>query len=196
MLPSRKEAEGLLKEAEKCNPGPWGDHSRVTAYCAEKIAQNCDDLNPEKAYIVGLLHDIGRKFGVRHLGHVVDGYQYMMALGYDEAARVCLSHSFQNKSLDDYVGNKDVSGDELRLILSQMEQMVYDDYDRLIQLCDSLSGSEGVLDMEERMNDVQRRYGFYPSEKRSGNHRLKHYFEEKTGGDIYNIVEKDTFRLR
>ncbi len=118
-----------------------------------------------------------------------------MALGYDEAARVCLSHSFQNKSLDDYVGNRDVSGDELHLILSQMEQMVYDDYDRLIQLCDSLSGSEGVLDMEERMNDVQRRYGVYPSEKRSANHRLKHYFEEKTGRDIYNIVEKDAFKL-
>ena len=28
--------------------------------------------NPE--YILGLLHDIGRKFGVRHLGHVYDGY--------------------------------------------------------------------------------------------------------------------------
>lgn len=36
MMPTRKEAETLLKEAELCNPGPWGDHSRVTAHCAEK----------------------------------------------------------------------------------------------------------------------------------------------------------------
>ncbi len=29
MLPKRQEAEELLKEAERCNPGPWGNHSRV-----------------------------------------------------------------------------------------------------------------------------------------------------------------------
>lgn len=26
-------------------------------------------MDAEKAYILGLLHDIGRKFGTRHLGH-------------------------------------------------------------------------------------------------------------------------------
>ena len=70
MLPTRAEAEILLSEAEKCNPGPWGNHSRVVAHCAEKIAGACDDMDAEKAYILGLLHDIGRKFGTRHLGHV------------------------------------------------------------------------------------------------------------------------------
>ena len=67
MIPDRKEAEELLKQAEFCNPGPWGNHSQIVAYCAEKIAENCPDLNPDKAYVLGLLHDIGRKFGVRHL---------------------------------------------------------------------------------------------------------------------------------
>ena len=33
--PSRKEAERMLKEAEGCNPGPWGNHSRTAAHCAE-----------------------------------------------------------------------------------------------------------------------------------------------------------------
>nr|WP_243122638.1 hypothetical protein [Clostridium sp. KNHs216] len=32
---------------------------------------NCDDLDPCKAYIVGLLHDIGRRFGVTNLAHVI-----------------------------------------------------------------------------------------------------------------------------
>ena len=27
--PTRAEAERLVAEAESCNPGPWGDHSRV-----------------------------------------------------------------------------------------------------------------------------------------------------------------------
>ncbi len=29
MYPTRNEAMRLLKEAEKMNPGPWGDHSRT-----------------------------------------------------------------------------------------------------------------------------------------------------------------------
>ena len=45
MLPTREQAELLLKEAEKCNPGPWGNHSRVTAHCAERIAMECADLD-------------------------------------------------------------------------------------------------------------------------------------------------------
>lgn len=71
MLPTREEAEALLREAEQCNPGPWGDHSRTAAHCAEAIAAHCPGLDPDKAYILGLLHDIGRRFGVRHLGHCV-----------------------------------------------------------------------------------------------------------------------------
>ena len=58
--PPRDEAEALVREAERCNPGPWGDHSRITAMCAEKIAAECD-MDREKAYVLGLLHDIGRK---------------------------------------------------------------------------------------------------------------------------------------
>ena len=105
MIPERAEAERLLREAEQHNPGPWGNHSRVAAHCAEKIAGLCDGTDPEKAYVLGLLHDIGRRFGIRHLGHVADGYTYMMSLGYEEAARICLTHSFQNQSLNDYIGN-------------------------------------------------------------------------------------------
>lgn len=66
-----------------------------------------------------------------------------------------------------------------------------DDYDRLIQLCDSMAGSQGVLYIEERMADVKRRYGSYPQEKWDSNLALKKYFEEKAGRDIYGIVGKE-----
>ena len=110
MLPTREKAE-----AEACNPGPWGNHSRAAAHCAERIARECGDLDSGKAYIVGLLHDIGRKFGVRHLGHVSDGYSYMMSLGYDEAAKICLTHSFDDQTTDAYIGNFDTTEEELRI---------------------------------------------------------------------------------
>ena len=190
MLPTREEALKLLEEAEKCNPGAWGTHSRIAARCAEKIARECNDLDSDKAYILGLLHDIGRKFGVRHLGHVSDGYSYMRSLGYDEAAKVCLTHSFNKLTTDVYIGKFDTTDEELRLIQDNLKTVVIDEYDKLIQLCDSIAGSEGVLDIEERMNDVKRRYGSYPQEKWDNNLKLKRYFEEKMGKDIYTVVGK------
>lgn len=194
MMPTREKAEELLADAERCNPGSWGNHSRVAAHCAERIARECGDLDPDKAYILGLLHDIGRKFGARHLGHVSDGYSYMLSLGYDEAARICLTHSFNGRSLDDYIGKFDTTPEERKLIQDALEAVSLDEYDRLIQLCDSIAGSEGVLDIEERMGDVKRRYGSYPQQKWDNNIKLKEHFEEKMGKDIYAVVEKDTFR--
>ena len=196
MLPTREEAERLLREAKQCNPGPWVNHSRVAAHCAEKIAQACGDMDAGKAYVLGLLHDIGRKFGVRHLGHVSDGYTYMMELGYDEAAKICLTHSFHNQTLEDYIGRFDTSEEELKLIKNTLAEVTMDDYDRLIQLCDSLAGSEGVLFMEDHMEDVRRRYGAYSKAKWDANLRLKEYFQEKAGRDIYEVVEKETYQIK
>lgn len=186
--PEREEAEALLREAEASNPGPWGDHSRVAARCAERIAAAAG-LNPEKAYVLGLLHDIGRKFGVYHMPHIYNGYRYMLELGYDAVARVCLSHSFSTPDFSTYIGKYDVTPEQLEELRQWLRQMEYDDYDRLIQLCDCLAGSEGVMDMEARMLDVKRRYGEYPQAKWDNNMALKACFEAKCGSDIYEIVK-------
>ena len=65
MYPSRKEALTLLQDAERRNPSPWAGHSRVAASCAERIAARCPGMDADKAYVLGLLHDIGRRAGVR-----------------------------------------------------------------------------------------------------------------------------------
>lgn len=187
MLPSREEAERILVEAERCNPGPWGDHSRYTAMCAERIAKQCAGMNADKAYIVGLLHDIGRKFGVKHFGHIYDGYKYMQELGYDEVARICLSHSFCIKRIQDYIGNFDVTLEQQKEVEDVLAAMEYDDYDYLIQLCDSMATAEGVVKMEERMADVKRRYGSYPQDKWDRNMELKELFEQRMGKSIYEV---------
>lgn len=188
MLPTILEAKAILKDAEESNPGPWGDHSRVCAYCAKTISEATEDLDPEKAYILGLLHDIGRKFGKRHLGHVSDGYAYMLKLGYDEVARVCLTHSFNNLKTDQYIGEFDTDDKELELIKKGLETLVVDDYDYLIQLCDALAGTEGIMNIEERMLDVKKRYGSYPQDKWDRNLELFNYFEKKCGEDLYKLL--------
>ena len=49
-----------LEQAHEANPGPWADHSRYVAQACYLIAQHCPNLDAEKAYLYGLLHDIGR----------------------------------------------------------------------------------------------------------------------------------------
>ena len=185
--PKRTEAEALLHEAECCNPGPWGDHSRVAARCAERIAA-ASGMDPEKAYVLGLLHDIGRKFGVYHMPHIYNGWKYMLELGYDAVAKVCLTHSFSTPDFSTYIGKYDLPKQAREELLRQLSQLQYDDYDRLIQLCDCLAGNGEVVDMEERMLDVMRRYGEYPRKKWDNNLALKAYFDRKCRRDVYELL--------
>ena len=116
-------------------------------------------MDSEKAYVLGLLHDIGRKFGKRHLGHVSDGYP-----------------------------------EETELIQTKLAEIELDDYDKLIQLCDAISGAEGVMDIIDRMTDVKNRYGSYDQSKWNTNLGLKAYFEKRMGKDLYEVVDKANFR--
>lgn len=187
MFPKKEEAESILEEAIPHNPGPWEIHSRLVAMCAGKIAEECN-MDSEKAYVFGLLHDIGRRFGVKHLGHIYDGYQYMNRLGYDEVARICLTHSFQIQNLKDYIGRFDITEEEQKRLEQQLMQITYDDYDLLIQLCDSLATGERVVNIAERINDVEQRYGYYPPKKKEKIFELQTYFEGKMGKDLYSVI--------
>ncbi len=195
MIPSREQAERLLAEAQarydevSTVRGRWAAHSRTAARCAEKIAARCPGLDPDRAYVMGLLHDIGRRWGDGHLRHVYYGWKYMNELGYDEAARICLTHSFQIQTMDAYVGNRDIPPAAVEELAAALAAARYDDYDRLIQLCDSIAGPGVVLDMDERMEDVRRRYGSYPQDKRDKNYELKRYFERCGGMGLYEMVK-------
>ena len=95
ILPEKNEADDLLKWAGELNPGPWINHSKVVAKTAEKIAQKCS-LDCNKAYVLGLLHDIGRYEGVTGLRHIIAGYELMSKKNYVDNAYICLTHSFAN----------------------------------------------------------------------------------------------------
>lgn len=177
--PSAGMAEFLLQSAVQCNPGPWEQHSRYTAESAERIARQCPGMDAGRAYVYGLLHDIGRKFGVSYLAHVYDGYHYLLDLGYANAARIALTHSFNLKDIHDYIGKFDIpesAREEIQILLKETE---YDDYDYLIQLCDAFAKADGIVSLEERMNDVKSRYGYYPQAKWDRNLWLKAYFDQK-----------------
>jgi hypothetical protein len=60
MYPDRDKAEEILRVAESCNPGPWGNHSRTAAHCAEKIAKY-SGMDSEKAHVLGLSEEEHRR---------------------------------------------------------------------------------------------------------------------------------------
>ncbi len=192
--PSRCMAELLLECGVAKNQGPWREHSYAVARAAEKIArainQNCGEekLNPDLAYVYGLLHDIGRQEGHTYIAHVYDGYHFLMSFGYEKAALICLTHSFNLKTTEDYIGKIDISDNQMEEIKKLLAECEYDDYDRLIQLLDSTCGADGTQNLEARMNDVKARYGYYPQGKWDKNFELKEYFEKLVGREFYNII--------
>ena len=147
-------------------------------------------LNADTAYVLGLLHDIGRREGVTDMRHIVDGYRYMKSLGYDICARICLTHSFPYKDIRSYNGQNDCAMEETEFIKSFLDNAEYDDYDRLIQLCDALALPDGATYIEKRLVDVVIRRGFndLTIPKWKAFLELKDHFDKKTGTDIYKLI--------
>ena len=195
-LPTKEEAENILLWGHEKNPGPWLNHSKVTAITAEKIALSCG-MNENKAYVLGLLHDIGRYEGVTGLRHVWAGFNLMNDKGYAENARICLTHSFPNKDINSIFGEIDCTEDEIIKIKTQLENYEYDDYDMLIQLCDSICMAEGVCLLEVRLLDVARRYNTYSQEimnKWNAFFDIKKYFDNKCGQSIYRLFYDEVIK--
>ena len=196
----RASAEALLESCVAKNPGPWREHSYAVAQAAEKIARAVNEnataqgnsaalLNPDFAYTCGLLHDIGRQMGYTYIAHVNDGYHYLKNLGYDQLAKICLTHSFNLHIIDDYIGKIDITDVQYEELKSLLTGTQFDDYDRLIQLLDSTCGADGTKNLEARMNDVKQRYGYYPEGKWNKNFELKAYFEKLMGRDLYEVIK-------
>lgn len=59
----------------------------------------------------------------------------------------------------------------------------------LIQLCDAIAGADGIVSLEERMEDVKSRYRYYPQEMWDKTVELKRYFENKMQKNLYDIVK-------
>ena len=139
MLLTRFIAESALCEAEVSNPGPWADHARYVAQACENIALRCPHLDNDDAYIYGILHDIGRHAGVTSEKHLIDGYRYCLARGWEKAAQICISHAFMVKDISSSIGVFDMPQEDKKFMEQFVKDAVYDDYDLLVQLCDALA---------------------------------------------------------
>ncbi len=196
---TRETAESTLNWALEQNPGPWGDHSRYVARACEIIAARCG-MDVEQAYLLGLLHDIGRYPGVTGIRHMYDGYVFCKNMGWDQAARVCLTHGYLiQEDPGAIIGPNDLTEAEREEVGRIVGETVYDDYILLAQLCDALALPTGFCLLEKRWIDVVMRYGPHPANVRRWKRTLeiKAMFESRMGCSVYDVlpgVVENTFQ--
>ncbi len=189
-LPSIAQAEALLQEGWKINPGPWADHCRMVGRAARIIAEHCPGMDPQRAQVLGMLHDIGRRFGPMDMNHVVLGYRFALEHGMPGVARISLTHSFAIQDVQCAAGNWDCPAADVDMVREYLAAIEYDDYDRLIQLADYLGIAGGFTTLEPRMVDVTLRRGFnaWTLEKWRAAYRLLDYFEDRMGQPLYPLL--------
>ena len=201
-FPSRLEAERLLEkviEIRNATLHPFTDkmeitfraHSRTVAKIAEILAKKTTYLNIDKAYVCGLLHDCGRMLDEwnEHVFHGLVGYQYMMSLGYDDVAKICLTHNFYSENFqdEDYLQFAEFIP-ECRNIMKNFHN---DEYDKLIALSDMLNDMGKPCSIEYRLQSVSTRHKTEPEQlERLKNdlYNLKSFFDEKCHNDVYKIL--------
>lgn len=166
-------------------------HTKKVAEIASLIASKCG-MNSEKAYILGLLHDYGKRIDESKTGkfHGLEGYREMLQKGYPLVAKICLTHCFPKKdfNFNNYPAYNRQELEESKQILSLND---YDDYDRLIQLSDMFPEGMNVVTIENRLQSIKKRYCL--SEKKlkdifENALFLKQYFSDLCGCDVYTLI--------
>lgn len=170
------------------------NHCLSVAYISEKIASAVRNLNPEKAYVLGLLHDAGRISDEKTEGtfHGLTGFDYLIKNNMPSAARIAFTHCFYEPQLNlsmyrmkpqDYVRSREL-----------LKQISFDDYDYLIQLADILNDCGRQCTIEYRFNSVAKRHNLNNEIVKMSVSRLnelKKYFDEKCRCDIYDLLQID-----
>jgi len=187
-VPELEQAQQFLAEAKKLNPGPWVSHSIHVAEAAKAIAAADSALDADCSYVLGLLHDIGRREGRTSMRHIIDGYEFLHSQGHEAAASICLTHSFPLQNTDAAFGEWDCTKEDRFFVDRYIKNIEYTDYDKLIQLCDSLALQTGFVLIEKRMVDVALRYGTnnLTSKKWQATFQIRDYFDQRIGTSIYH----------
>lgn len=197
----------------------WEGHSFNVARACEKIARAMEKkgypINPKLAYASGLLHDIGRSAGKQvGLSHPIIGYKMLTEWAekmkkehprLDNKRKEMLSVPAQVAMTHTYYGYKTVDRsefweefkdkEELKFTQDFMEKVRLTDYDRLVQLVDNMAHHLGVMTISDRFSDIVIRHNL----RDAGAHlkklyKLKSYFDEKVGFNIYLLFKSDIIR--
>jgi len=199
-LPTITEARSLITDlsdefvALHINKKNSMGHYLRVAQNAYKIASVLPHLDADKAYIYGLLHDYGQVDEVADKDHFhgLYGYKKLMALGYDEAARAALVHSFFEGEDITPERYHSYNREAILQCAELLRQRPFDDYDRLVHLSDLMAIGCKLTSIEMRFEYLASTYRINEKmikDKYRLACRLKKYFDDLCGCDIYDILQ-------
>ena len=178
------------------NPKTWytyHNHVYGVAQIAKKIAAKISTMDPDRLYVMGLLHDICRTEDDRlQRFHGILGYEKLLQID-SEVARACLLHTFPWNTLSPYAECEKLffyNEQDYLLTSNFIKNNPPKEEDYLIQLCDGLANKNGFVTIEQRAQEIMERHkrlhiaGFMNVEKVN---ELKRYFDNKIHGNIYDL---------
>ena len=168
-------------------------HYLRVAKNAEAIAKTLAHLDSEKAYIIGLLHDYGKidELQDKNIFHGLSGYKRLMTMGYDEAARAALVHSFFEKETITPERYQSYNRNDIIECANLLAKTPFDDYDRLVHLADLLAMSTQATTIEARFEYLAVTYDIDDEllkDKYALACDLKDYFDNLCGCDVYDLL--------
>lgn len=151
----------------KFNTSAWISHSLYEARTAEILAKAMG-VNSENAKVMGMFHDIGRRF-VHTLDHTVRGFEYLIDNGIDSRiAACCLTHSFFNGGRNCYCDPAengfylDKDGEECFEGNIEVDDVTdflrnygkYNIYDLILNVADLMATDKGIIEPAKRIEDI------------------------------------------
>lgn len=179
------------------------NHSVMVARAARTVAEQMvkngvTTVDPELAYQAGLMHDIGKAEPTwAGINHIVLGYKVLHDLGWEDLAQIAMTHTYYGYEKIDRQEFWDEFDDpeELKFTQDYMATVKLTDLDLLLQLVDNMAHAIGMMSISDRFCDILIRHGI----KDAGAHlkelfRLKLYFDEKCGMNIYLLFKDEIIR--
>lgn len=183
-LSSDKALKMLENAKGKTESDGWIFHSICVGNCASTIAEALN-LDSELAKTLGYIHDIGKSAG-EYASHVMNGYNYLKKLGYDEEyCNICLTHSYLNNDI--YCTAGGIPSD-IPFRTEFIKNHKYTEYEKIINLCD-LMCTKVVNTVDKRLIELMIRKGVYENTQYhiKETYKLKKYFDDLLGYNLYNL---------
>ena len=166
----------------------WAIHSKLVANNMKRLANRLK-LDSIKAYYLGLFHDIGRMYHLDDFSHLYKGFDYLLGKLDFSYAKVCITHAYPIKNV--YSFNGEITDNSMKeFIIKFLDEVVYDDYDLLIQLCDSIS-TDKVITIEDKYDNLKKKnkVNSFTNDKLKKLNEIKNYFDKILNDDIYKILK-------
>lgn len=169
-------------------------HSHTVANAAQKIASHIAELDANKAYEYGLMHDIGKFYLSKSeiYKHPRIGYE-LLRNSYPDIATICLTHPFPDFSNYEHIlrySHEDEN--EARKVFELLCNIEKNIYIELIQFCDKISRMNDYIRWEDKLQWYLETYNLDPDEitNQYSRHlkRIKQKLDTLTNMNVYTLM--------